>query len=136
VTALHCTDLEGPDAEEQENRIKDEWSRYVEKPAREAGLRAPELVVVPSPYRSVLAPLLRTIEQLKRRHPGRPVAVVLPLLVEARWWENLLHTHRERHLRKALMRHGGTDIAVVGVPWQLEPPALEQVLAEEGPQPA
>ena len=93
-------------------------------------------MVEPSPYRSVLAPLLRTIEELKRQHPGRSLAVVLPLLVEARWWETLLHTHRERRLRSALLRNGGPDIAVVGVPWQLETPALEQVLAEEEPQPA
>jgi hypothetical protein len=136
VTALHCTDLEGPDAEEQETKIRGEWSRYVEQPARDAGLPVPKLLVEPSPYRSVLAPLLRTIEELKRRHPGRPVAVLLPLLVEARWWERLLHTHRERRLRAALLRHGGSDIAVIGVPWLLEAPAPEQILAEEEPQPA
>ena len=136
VTALHCTDLAGPDAEEQETKIRGQWRRYVEQPARDAGLPAPKLLVEPSPYRSVLAPLLRTIEELKRRHPGRPVAILLPLLVEARWWERLLHTHRERRLRAALLRHGGSDIAVVGVPWQLEAPAPEQVLAEEEPRPA
>ncbi|MBV9750417.1 MAG: APC family permease, partial [Acetobacteraceae bacterium] len=77
VTALHCTDLEGPDAEEQEAKIRGEWDRYVEQPAREASLPAPHLLVEPSPYRSVLGPLLRTIEELKRRHPDRAVAVVL-----------------------------------------------------------
>jgi amino acid transporter len=133
VTALHCTDLEGPDAEEHETRIRGEWSRYVEQPAREAGLPVPRLLVVPSPYRSVLGPLLRLIEELRRAQPGRPIAVVLPKLVEARWWETLLHTHRERRLRTALLRNGGSDIAVVGVPWQLEAPAPERVLAEEEP---
>jgi len=133
VTALHCTDLEGPDAEEHETRIRGEWRRYVEQPAREAGLPVPRLLVVPSPYRSVLGPLLRLIEELRRTQPGRPIAVVLPKLVEARWWEALLHTHRERRLRTALLRNGGSDIAVVGVPWQLEAPAPERVLAEEEP---
>lgn len=71
VTALHCTDLDGPDAEEQESRMKGEWGRYVEQPAREAGLSPPRLLVVPSPYRSVLGPLLRTIEELNRDHPGK-----------------------------------------------------------------
>ena len=136
VTALHCTDLDGPDAEQQENQIRTEWGRYVEQPARDAGLPVPRLLVEASPYRSVLAPLLRTIEACKRRHPGRAVAVVLPLLVEARWWEWLLHTHRERRLRTALLRDGGADIAVVGVPWQLQAPDMEEALAEEEPQPA
>jgi hypothetical protein len=64
------------------------------------------------------------------------VAVVLPQLVEARWWEWLLHTHRERRLRAALLRNGGRDLAVVAVPWNLEAPEPERVLAEEEPQPA
>ncbi len=61
VTALHCMDLEGPEAEEHETHLRSEWTRYVERPAIEAGLPAPRLLVVPSPYRSVLAPLLRAI---------------------------------------------------------------------------
>lgn len=131
VTALHCTDLGGPDAEEHEAAFRREWRRNVEQPALDAGLPAPCLVMEPSPYRSVLAPLLRTLAELKRRHPGRPVAVVLPLLIEARWWERLLHTHRERRLRAQLLRHGGSDVAVVGVPWQLQAPRPDRALAEE-----
>jgi hypothetical protein len=133
ITALHCIDLEGPEADEHEARIRDEWARCVEQPARKAGLAVPRLLVVPSPYRSVVGPLLRTIEDLQRRQPGRAIAVVLPQLVEGRWWATLLHTHRERRLRKTLLRNGGSDIAVVNVPWQIEPPAPEQVLAEEEP---
>lgn len=135
VTALHCTELEGPEAKEDEDRIQDEWSRYVERPAIEAGLPAPRLRVVASPYRSVLAPLLRTIEELRRAHPDRPIAVVLPQLVEARWWEVLLHTHRERRLRRALWRQGGSDLATVAVPWNLKAQEIKQTLAEEEPQP-
>ncbi len=134
ITALHCIDLEGPDAEEHETHIRGEWARCVEQPAREAGLPMPQLLVVHSPYRSVIGPLLRTIGDLKRRQPGRAIAVVLPQLVEGRWWEALLHTHRERRLRTMLLRNGGTDVAVVGVPWQIEPPAPTQVLAEEEPE--
>jgi amino acid transporter len=136
VMALHCIDLEGPEAEAHETRIRGDWVRYVEQPAVEAGLRAPRLLVVSSSYRSVLAPLLRIIENLRRDDPGRVVAVVLPQLVEARWWEWLLHTHRERRLRAALLRNGGRDLAVVAVPWNLEAPEPERVLAEEEPQPA
>ncbi len=133
VTALHCIDMEGPDADEQTARIRDEWERYVAQPAREAGLPAPRLLVSPSPYRNVIGPLLRAIEDLQRQYPGRAVAVVLPQLVEARWWEALLHTHRERRLRATLLRNGGPDIAVVGVPWQIAAPAPGRVLAEEEP---
>jgi hypothetical protein len=57
----------------------------------------------------------------------------LPQLVEARWWEWLLHTHRERRLRTALLRDGARDLAIVGVPWNLRAPEPELLLAEEEP---
>ena len=50
-----------------------------------------------------------------------------------RWWETLLHTYRERRVLTRLLRNSGSDIAIVGVPWQLQAPAPERVLAEEEP---
>ena len=134
VTALHCTELEGPDADEHEKSIRAEWEHCVEEPARAAGLPVPELIVRTSPYRSVLGPLLRLIEEHGGCHPGRPLAIVLPQLVERRWWEWVLHTHRERRLRSALLRDGGEGLAVIGVPWQLDPPRPQKLLAEEEPK--
>ncbi len=131
IVALHCTELSGPDAEEIVARIRTDWQRDVEAPAREAGIAAPRLVVEPSPYRSVLAPLLRQIAGLRADQPNRCIAVLIPLLIEARWWEVLLHTHHERRLRTALLRHGGADTAVIGVPWQLQPPDPGRGIAEE-----
>ena len=133
VTALHCTELEGPEAEEHEKGLRGEWQHCVERPAQAAGLPVPHLKVQSSPYRSVLGPLLRLIEEQEKREPGRPIAVVLPQLVEKRWWEALMHTHRERRLRNALLRNGGEDLAVIGVPWQLQPPAPGKALREEEP---
>lgn len=131
IVALHCTELSGPDTNEVVARIKTDWQRDVEDPAHEAGITPPRLVIEPSPYRSVLAPLLRQVDVLRACHPKRCIAVVIPLLIEARWWEVLLHTHHERRLRTALLRHGGADIAVIGVPWQLQPPEPGRAIAEE-----
>jgi amino acid transporter len=136
VVALHLTDLEGPDAEEHETRLRGEWVRFVERPAASAGLPPPHLVIEPSPYRSLLAPLLREAASLRKRCPGRPVIVVLSELAGGRWWEAMLHTRRSQRLRTQILREGGTDISVLLVPWQLEPPKTELVLAEEEPQPA
>ena len=124
VTALHCTDLEGPDAEQHESRIREHWTRCVGDPARDAGLTVPRLLVEASPYRSVLGPLLRTVADLQNAYPDRAIAVVLPQLVVGRWWEKLLHTGRERRLRTMLLRHSGPGVAVVGVPWQLAAPQV------------
>ena len=76
MTVLHCSALAGPDVDEHEARMRDEWRRYVEEPARDGGVRAPVLEIDPSPFRTVLGPVLRLIEALRARHPGRPVAVV------------------------------------------------------------
>lgn len=133
VTALHCSALEGPDADEHQARMRDEWRQFVQDPARASGLPAPTLVIEQAPYRTILGPLLRLLQTLRARHPGRPVAVLLPQLIEARWWEVLLHTHRERRLRTALLRGGGEDIAVIGVPWQLAATSPAHTLAEAEP---
>lgn len=133
VTALHFTDLEGPDSDDREKSLRKDWRRFVEQPAIEAGLPPPRLILESSPYRSVVGPLLRAIRDIRRRVPGRPVAVVLPQLLEGRWWETLLHTHRERRLRRQLMRAIGPDLAIVGIAWPLGKPEPERILAEEEP---
>jgi amino acid transporter len=82
VTALHITDLEGPDSEDKQQRLREEWRKLVARPAAAAGLHRPTLKLVHSEFRSVLAPVLREIEKIARRCPDRPITVVLPELVE------------------------------------------------------
>ena len=54
-------------------------------------------------------------------------------LTGGRWWEAALHTGRTRRLRRAVLRSCGTDVAVLLVHWQLEPPEVTRMLAEEEP---
>jgi hypothetical protein len=136
VVALHLEELGGPDAEDEEARLRQDWARQVEAPARRAGVPVPRLIVEPSPYRSLLAPILRTVEALREEEGGRPVVVVLSEFVGGRWWEVLMHTQRTKQLRRQLLRHGGPGLAVLVLPWQLEAPETEAVLAEEEPVPA
>ena len=134
VIAVHMTRLEGPDAESRAGRLRRRWHEDVEQPARQAGLRPPGLVQIPSPYRSITGPLLKFILETRREHPGRAMAVVIPALVEAHWWDRLMHTGRVRRIRATLLRHGGPDLAVITVPWTLEQPRPEAVIAEEEPR--
>jgi len=131
VVALHLNDLDGPDAEEHETRLRGEWARFVERPAAAAGLAPPQLAIESSLYRSVLAPLLREVERLRRRYPGRPVLVILSELAGGRWWEAALHTRRTQRLRTQVLRHGGFDVSVLIVPWQLEAPETQQAIVQE-----
>jgi hypothetical protein len=133
VTALHLAALEGPDVAGAEEELRREWRAMVQRPAEEAGLRPPRLMIVNSEFRSVIAPLLRAIEEAEERTPGRPVTIVLPELVEGRWWGYLMHTNRERRLRSRILRHGGPNVAVASVPWQLQEGDPATVIAEEEP---
>jgi hypothetical protein len=133
VTALHIAALEGPDVKDQEEKLRTEWREFAEQPADRAGLKPPRLEIVSSEFRSITAPLLRAIQDADRRWPGRPVTVILPELVEGRWWGYLMHANRERRLRTRLLRHGGRNVVVTSVPWQLRPANPAQAIAEEEP---
>ncbi len=131
VTALHVTKLEGPDADDHAQKLQREWQECVLGPLQQAGLAVPELKLMPSPYRSIIGPLLEAVQDAVARFPGRSVMIVLPELIEGRWWGYLMHTHRERRLRARLLRYGGPEIIVVSVPWQLQSASLEQGIAED-----
>jgi hypothetical protein len=90
-------------------------------------------VQIPSPYRSIIAPLLKFVLEIREEAPGRAISVVIPALVEAHWWDHLMHTRRVHRLRETLLRHGGPQLAVVLVPWTLEEPHPEAVIAAEEP---
>jgi len=50
-----------------------------------------KLVVLPSPFRSLMEPLLEYIEQVAAANTSDYVTVILPEFVPARWWQHLLH---------------------------------------------
>ena len=91
----------------------------VEKPARQAGLAGPRLVVLGSPYRFVIRPILDYALELERNNSGRQIAVLTPELVERRWYLNLLHNHRSAALKALLLFQGNRRITVINIPWYL-----------------
>jgi hypothetical protein len=133
VTALHVVALEGPDGKDQEARLRKEWHEFVEQPAMQTGFIPPRLSLVSSEFRSITAPLMRAIEDAQKHHPDRPVTVILPELVEGRWWGYLMHANRERRLRARLLRYGGPNVVVSSVPWQLQAAEPAEAIAEDEP---
>jgi amino acid transporter len=77
-----------------------------------------ELVVVESPYRALVGPLLRYMDALQTLHPDRPIVVVLSEVVPRHWWENLLHN--QTSLRLKLRLFGRKNTIVADVPFHLE----------------
>jgi len=114
VVAVHVvTDEEKADA------LRSEWAAHVEHPLRRSGARAPQLVLLPSPYRRLFSPIVKYVDKLRQEHSGM-IAVILPDLVEKSWWESLLHTHRADALRSLLLLRGHQRVVVISVPWYLE----------------
>jgi hypothetical protein len=61
------------------------------------------LVLLDSPFRSLMEPLLEYIEQVDAEHPNDYVTIVLPEFVPARWWHHLFHNQRALMIRGALL---------------------------------
>ena len=114
IRALHVETAEGAD------NIRNEWQRFVEGPVRDAGLPVPELVVLQSPYRLVLAPIIDYVLQAERDHPDRQIAVLIPELVEKHLFHHFLHNKRASVLKALLLLKGNQRIIVINVPWYLD----------------
>jgi hypothetical protein len=76
-----------------------------------------QLVVLPSPYRSMMEPLLEYIEQVEHERPDDYVTVILPEFVPAKWWQQLLHNQRALLIKGALLFRPNT--VVTSVPFHL-----------------
>jgi amino acid transporter len=134
VVAVHLTQLEGPDAKDAADKLRRRWQDEVAPAAKAIGLPPPPLVEVSSPYRSMVGPLLEFIVRTRKLRADRVIAVVIPEIAKAHWWDYVLHTHKVQRLQANLLREGGPNLAVVLVPWTVDAPNPEKVIAEEGPK--
>ncbi|HTX36990.1 MAG TPA: APC family permease [Bryobacteraceae bacterium] len=116
VRAVH---VEAENAENKRSDLRKQWTEWVKAPARSRGLGAPELVVLPSPYRVVVKAVLDYILDLERKDPEHQIAVIVPSVIERRWYHRLLHTQRGELLTALLLLNGHGRISIVNVPWHL-----------------
>lgn len=114
IRAVHVDCGEGSEI------LRDEWCRFVEQPAMQGGLAAPELVVLPSPYRLILGPFVNYVLEAERANPSQQIAVLIPELVERHWYHYLLHNKRASVLKALLLLRGNQRIIVINVPWYLD----------------
>ena len=132
VTAVHLAALEGPDVQGEERKLREQWAEDVEKPAAVAHYQnPPKLVFLSAPYRRIHVPLLKLIRELEVENPDPTIAVLIPELVKRHWWEYLLSSQRAWRLRSEVLDFGGQRVVVIGVPWYLTPPKIEQGMSEE-----
>jgi amino acid transporter len=105
---------------EQTDELQEKWGTLVEKPVCELGLAMPRLAVVESPYRFVVSPILEYVLELERTNPGRQIAVMIPEMVERRWYYQFLHNQRGAVLKALLYLKGSRRIIVINAPYYLQ----------------
>jgi hypothetical protein len=93
------------------------WPTLVEAPAQAAGKPKPKLLVIRSPYRQLVEPVIEHVHRVNVTHPGRYVAVLIAEAVERRWYHLLLHNHRATALKQMLLLRGGPRVVVIDAPW-------------------
>lgn len=101
------------------DKLRSQWSEIVEKPARAAGLASPKLVVLDSPYRFIVKPIVDYAIQQQVAHPDRNITMLIPELVESHWYHYFLHNNRPEAIRALLLFNGNQRITVVSMPYHL-----------------
>jgi hypothetical protein len=112
------------DEPEDAAHIRERWERQIPDVP---------LVIVESPYRALVGPMLAYLDVLDQTWPDdkeAPVTfVVIPEYVARNWWERILYNQSANRLRRALI--GRPHTVVVNVPYRREeePPETEPPLA-------
>jgi hypothetical protein len=82
------------------------------------------LVTVPSPYRSIVAPLLEYLDRTDQEiNDGQQAVLILPEFVPAHWWQGFLHNQTAWLIKMALLygkRHFGYQRVIIDVPYYLK----------------
>jgi hypothetical protein len=103
--------------------LKERWEQY--------GLDVP-LVILNSPYRSLIGPIMRYIDSVQFERANHAITVVVPEFVPTRWWQHLLHGQTGLRLKIALLTR--PDVVVANVRYYLQnirAPHTADALAEE-----
>ena len=105
VTAVHIS----VDDKEKE-KILERWEKWGD------GIR---LVILNSPYRLFIEPLLDYVDKLETiTKPNEIITIVVPQFIPKHWWTGFLHTRTAEALRKSLLHH--ENIVITEVPYQVK----------------
>lgn len=76
------------------------------------------LVVLDSPYRSVLLPVLHYIDQMEKQKDSAYMTIILPEFIPAKWWQHLLHNQTALLIKGALLFRRGK--VAISIPYHLD----------------
>ncbi len=91
------------------SRLRQRWQEW-----------APEvpLVILDSPYRSVIQPVLHYIDQMEKQREGDYMTIILPEFIPAKWWQHLLHNQTALLIKAALLFRRGK--VAISIPYHLD----------------
>ncbi|HEY9478098.1 MAG TPA: APC family permease, partial [Microbacteriaceae bacterium] len=104
IEAVHCS-------------IDDDETELLEEQWTAMNITVP-LRVIQSPYRDISFPLIKYIKKRRAEYGSEVITVYIPQYIVGHWWENLLHNHKARRIRRKLLLCHGVTVALV--PWLLD----------------
>ncbi|HYE91797.1 MAG TPA: amino acid permease, partial [Terriglobales bacterium] len=93
---------------ERTRRLEEKWGKW--------GMGLP-LIVLSSPYRSLLGPLLDYVDHVQQRGENHVVTIILPEFIPAKWWQHLLHNQTALLIKGSLLFR--KNVIVTDVPYHL-----------------
>jgi hypothetical protein len=91
----------------------------VREPASKEKLPAPKLIIIYSPFRRLYQPLIEVVTDLRKAHPERDIAVIIPELIGTKWYHYVLHNQTAAVMVAYLRLRGFRKVVVINVPWYL-----------------
>ncbi|HEX8235014.1 MAG TPA: APC family permease [Abditibacteriaceae bacterium] len=93
----------------REERLQQRWTLWS---------RGIPLTILPSPFRSLVEPVMQYIDRIQAQDSDSIVTIIIPEFVPTGWWAKLLHGHAGFAL--ALRLHFKQNVVVVNVPYHIE----------------
>jgi hypothetical protein len=104
--------------EDNTRDLEQKWKALVEDPTRAQSRRPPRLVILSSKYRDVVEPILAFISRTREKYPRRQIAVIIPQLIEPRWYHYIFR-NTAMLLESSILWKNWPDVSVVSSPMHL-----------------
>jgi hypothetical protein len=132
IRAIHVHTGDDQDIKDEDDELTPIWQHMVVEPLQAAKLPIPKLIILRSPYRFIVQPLVEYILKIEAENPHRQIAVMVPELVVRKWWQNLLHNQRAQVLKLMLLVKGSQRVLVINIPWYLNKPEPPRAVNKSG----
>jgi amino acid transporter len=105
--------------DDKKSNLITHWNEYVEQPLTDMNMPVPQLKIFHSRYRLIITPVVDYVLDFERKNPSRKILLLIPKLVERKWYHRFLHNQRGLLIAGMLLYKGSERTALVYVPWHL-----------------